>query len=82
MLDWILGFAVSLMNSHPVFGTVLMVMSLLRVIFKPLMGIIDAYTKWSENKTDDKLFADFIASPFYTTFVYILDYFASIKIKK
>jgi len=82
MLDWILNFAVSLMGTHPVFGTVLMIMSLLRVIFKPLMGIVDAYTKWSENKTDDKLFADFIASPFYTTFVYILDFFASIKIKK
>lgn len=82
MLEWILDLAVGFMGTHPVFGTILMVMSLLRAIFKPLMGIIDVYTKWSENKTDDKLFADFMASPFYTTIIYLLDYFASIKIKK
>lgn len=82
MLEWILDFAVGLMGTHPAFATVLMIVGLFRVLFKPLIAMVDAYVNYTENKTDDKMFKDFLASPFYSTIVFILDYLASIKLKK
>lgn len=54
----------------------------LRLMIKPLMGVLEAYVLISPSKTDDLLPAKIKDNKIYKSVVYLLDWFASLKLKK
>lgn len=54
----------------------------LRLIIKPVMGLIEAYVLITPDKKDDLLPAKIKENKIYKSVVYILDWFASLKLPK
>ena len=82
MVEWILNFAISFMSGNPYFGTFLMLVGILRVAFKPVMTVIQVIVDNTETKVDDKAVSAFVGSSTYKGIIFILDWFASIKLPK
>lgn len=61
---------------------VLSIIGSLRLIIKPLMGLIEAYVLITPNKEDDLLPAKIKENKVYKSVVYLLDWFASLKLPK
>lgn len=61
---------------------VLAFIGMLRLFIKPLMGLLEAYTQVSPSKVDDKLPEQVKEHKAYKAVAYLLDWFASIKVKK
>lgn len=60
---------------------VLSIMGTLRLVVKPLMTIVQSVVAATPSTKDDETVAKVAASPYYTWFVYALDWFASIKVQ-
>lgn len=71
-----------LVKGLPWFADVLMLMGVLRLIFKPLFSIADTLVSATETKADDEYLASFKASKGYAVIVWALDFFASVKLPK
>lgn len=54
----------------------------LRLIIKPIMGLIEAYVLITPNKEDDLLPVKIKDNKIYKSVVYLLDWFASLKLPK
>jgi hypothetical protein len=61
---------------------VIAIIGSLRLIIKPLMGLIEAYVAITPTKNDDLLPAKIMESKAYKSIIYILDWFASLKLPK
>lgn len=51
-----------------------------RVMFKPIMALLEAIAIYTPNKKDDKLYKDVVEGNTYKTIRFIFDYIASIKL--
>jgi len=67
---------IEFVTNNPQLASVLMVWGIARAIFKPLVSLFEAYFMATENKEDDKKWAEFKSGKIY----WFLDYFFSIKI--
>lgn len=67
------------LENHPNITTILAGVGLLRVINKPLFHLIRTYVASTETKEDDKMLEKVERSKQYKTFLFILDWFGSVK---
>lgn len=81
MTDLIVKQLIDMANNNPQLASVLMVMAIFRVVFKPIFALADAYVQATENKEDDAKLEEIKSSKLVITLAFILDYFASVKIK-
>lgn len=61
---------------------VLVIIGSLRLVIKPIMGLIEAYVLITPSKKDDQLPAKIKENKIYKSVVYLLDWFASLKLPK
>jgi len=54
----------------------------LRLLIKPIMGLIEAYVLITPNKEDDLLPAQIKGNKIYKSVAYLLDWLASLKLPK
>lgn len=67
------------MEKYPQIAVALVVIGALRVIMKPLMGVLQAYVDYTVDVKDNELLAKLMDSAPYKAVVYILDLLGSIK---
>jgi len=70
------------LQDYPNFANFLIVMGVLRLVFKPLMTAIQDKIKMTEGKEDDAKLYKFMTSNWYVALAFILDLTTSIKIPK
>ena len=73
---------VELAQKYPQAMTVIVVIGVLRAIFKPLQLVVDKYVEATPDKADDGKWAVMKTSRAFKFIAWFLDYTASIKIKK
>ncbi|PTX95755.1 hypothetical protein [Opitutus sp. ER46] len=73
-------FIVSFASSHPWLVTVLTIIATMRLIFKPVMSVVQAYVKSTASQTDDAALAKVETSTAYKIAAWLLDYLGSIKV--
>jgi len=78
MLEYVLALAAQ----YPQAAAVLMVIGLLRAVFKPLQLVVDAYVQATPDGTDDSKWAEIKESKWFKAIAWLLDYTASIKLPK
>jgi hypothetical protein len=61
---------------------VIAIIGSLRLVIKPVMGLIEAYVLITPSKEDDLLPAKIKENKAYKMLVYLLDWFASLKLPK
>lgn len=67
-------------TKFPILSSVFMVMGVMRAAFKPLMSLIETVVAATPTKADDEVLTEVKASKVYTSIVWLVDYFASVKI--
>lgn len=72
----------SLIDQFPVLSSLLVAIGVLRAIFKPLMTLLEKYVEATPSKKDDKWLLKVKESKYYAGIVWLIDYFASIKMPK
>lgn len=78
----VIGYLVSLSDKFPIISSLLMVVGVLRVTFKPLFSLARLIVGATESKTDDGYLDQVEASRLYKSIAYVLDWFASVKLPK
>jgi hypothetical protein len=73
---------IALADKYPTVASILMVMGVLRAIFKPLMSLIEAYVLATPSTKDDEFYNKMLDSKIYKGIVWVLDYMASVKLPK
>lgn len=81
MMDLLVNQLINMANQNPQLASLLMVMAALRIVFKPVFAVAEAYVQATENKEDDAKLEEVKASKAFQTVAFILDYFASVKLK-
>ena len=71
-----------IVKSLPWFGDLLMLMGVLRLVFKPLFNILGSVVDATDSKVDDQYLAGLKASKGYAVVLWALDFFASVKISR
>lgn len=71
---------VELVMKYPVAASIVGVVGVMRVVFKPAMSLARAYVGATATQKDDELLNKVEASKIYKGFAYVLDWFASIKL--
>lgn len=71
-----------IVKTLPWFADLLMLMGVLRLIFKPTFTIISSVVDATESKVDDQYLAGIKGSKGYAIVVWGLDFFASVKMPK
>jgi hypothetical protein len=71
-----------LIEQFPVVSTILAVIGGLRVIFKPIMTAIEAVVAATPSPKDNLVVEGIKANVLYKGFVWVLDFFASVKLPK
>ena len=66
--------------ANPTLSNLLVVMGVLRLINKPLFTILRIITEATETATDDKALSELESSKGYKAFLYLLDWFSSVKV--
>jgi hypothetical protein len=77
-LGWLAGW----MNTYPGFSTFLACIGALRLIIKPAMTAITAITKATPTKKDDELVDEVFNSKTWKSFLFLLDWLASVKLTR
>lgn len=77
----VLGMLATFLGKYPQISTVLMVMGGLRVLMKPLFAVLHAYADYTKDPKDNDKLANAEASKWYKGLMFVLDWFASIKMK-
>jgi hypothetical protein len=75
-------FILGLIAEYPLAASVLVVIGVLRAIFKPIMTAIEAVVEATPTKKDDLALEKAKASKLYLAVVWFIDYFASVKLPK
>jgi hypothetical protein len=78
--DFITQFIVGFASTHPWLVTVASIMGAFRLLFKPIMGAIEAYVKSTPTTADDAFFETVEHSGTYKALAWCLDWFGSVKI--
>jgi hypothetical protein len=68
--------------NYPIFVVIASVIGILRIINKPLFALLHAIASITKSEKDNEILAKVESSKAYALFCYLLDYVASIKIKK
>ena len=71
----------TIIKEFPWFADLVMLMGTSRVVFKPLVILIDTLIKEPKTTTDDEKWAAFQKSKYFRAILFVLDYFASVKIR-
>lgn len=72
----------SLVQKYPLVSSILVVIGVLRAIFKPLTTLLQKYVKATPSESDNKLLQKVLDSKVYDAIQWFLDYTASIKLPK
>lgn len=76
-------FLIELAQKYPMLASVFMIMGILRAVFKPIMSVVEAYVKETDDGgADDAKLEKIKSSKIYRYLAYLLDYTASIKLPK
>ena len=85
-MEQLLGFLQPLIEMYGgasgVLVQVVTIVGSLRLFIKPIMSVLNAYVLFTKDKKDDKLYEELEKGNTLKTIIYVLDWFASIKIKK
>lgn len=73
---------VDLFQNYPWFGNLVIFMGMARMICKPLFTLIDAVIVATPSKHDDQIWSDVKGSKAMSMFLWLIDYLASVKIRK
>ena len=76
----ITGFFVNLAGNYPWLATVLLIIGGLRVVFKPLMSLLDGYVKANCSPDEYAKLQSFEAGPVYRWLNFGLDFVGSVKL--
>jgi hypothetical protein len=71
---------VQLAEKFPVVSTILMLVGGLRLVFKPIMAIIESVIAYTPYDSDDKALANVKKSKAYTFLAWFVDWSASVKL--
>lgn len=74
------GLIVQFATNYPILTTVMLALSVLRTINKPLFSILHSIADVTPYDGDDKALAAVESSPIYASICYVLDWFASVKL--
>lgn len=81
-MELIIAYLMELAKQYPAMASGLMVMGILRLVFKPLMALLHAYVDATPNEADNAALAKAEESAVFKAFAFVLDYFTSVKISK
>lgn len=81
-MDQVSQAIISLIGQFPVLGSVIFAMGLLRLVFKPLMTIIQNVVAQTESKKDDEVLAKVEGNVFFKALAWLVDFLGSIKLPK
>lgn len=81
-MDQVTAAIVQLATQFPVLASIIFVMGLMRLVFKPLMEIIHNVVATTESPKDDAVLAKIESSIPFKVLAFLVDYIGSIKIKK
>lgn len=85
-MEQLLGFLQPLIEMYGgqsgVLVQIITIIGSLRLFIKPIMSILGAYVLFTKDKKDDLKYEQLEKGNTLKTIIYILDWFASIKIKK
>ena len=73
---WVIHF----IQGNPMFGSLLVLLGMIRLAIKPLMTLLQIYVKWTPYDQDDKWLASVEQSKGYKVLVYLLDWLLSFKL--
>lgn len=76
------SFIIKLVEGYPVAAAIFMAMGVLRAIFKPIMGVAQAYVDQTESTSDNEKLEAFKQSKIYKAVSWVIDLFASVKLPK
>lgn len=75
-------FLLPYIQKYPTLMSVLIIVGGLRLIFKPLMGLIQTYVDYTPSQSDNELLKKIMESFIYKKLVWVIDYLGSIKLPK
>ena len=78
--QWLAPLISGFVSKYPVISAVVFVMGGLRMLFKPLVAAIRAYVDYTPNPADNRALDKVEASTAFKAVLFVLDWFASIKI--
>lgn len=76
----IAAIIIQLAEQHPFIASVVAVVGVLRIIFKPIMSVIEAYIAYTPDKGDDAKLEEVKSGKVYKAVAFVLDWFASVKL--
>ncbi len=82
VLAWLQPLLIQYAQQYPWLFATLLVMASLRVFFKPLMEIFKGVVDLTPSKKDDEFYNKMLESKVYKVIVFLVDWFASIKLPK
>lgn len=77
LLPILMGF----ITKFPVLAAVIVIMGIMRAIFKPIMAVLHAYTASTANPADDAALEKVEASTAFKIVAWVIDFLGSIKLK-
>jgi hypothetical protein len=66
-------------SKHPTLSSLLMGMSLLRLVNKPLFSLLNSFVVFTKTQRDDAFLLKVQQSPLNKVFWYLVDWFTSVK---
>lgn len=75
-------FLLPYIQKYPTLMSVLIIVGGLRLIFKPLMGLIQTYVDYTPSQSDNEFLKKIMESFIYKKLVWVIDYLGSIKLPK
>lgn len=72
---------INFIQGYPHLSTILMIIGFLRLIIKPIMTILKAYVAITPTNKDNETLDKIFNSKYWTGFLFLLDWFTSIKVK-
>jgi len=75
---WILNF----LATNPNMAVLITMMAFCRIVFKPTCALIQTYVDTTETKVDNEKWIAIQASKPFKAFLWLLDFFASVKVPK
>lgn len=79
-MDAVSQAIISLLSQYPAFGSVIFLIGLLRLVFKPLMSIVQNVVESTPSKKDDDVWSKVQASSAFKALAWLIDFFGSIKV--
>ncbi len=76
----IIALLMQFTDEYPWIATVLFVIGGLRVVFKPIMVLLETYVAYTPSKSDDETLEKAKSSKAYQWLAFALDYLASLKL--